>query len=283
MFSTLLIALREGLEASLIVSALLAYLSKIGRAELKRQIWLGVSAAVAASIALAGVLNFTSAKLGARGEEWFAGVTSILAVSLVTVMVFWMQRAARHLTSDLAAKIDSAIPLGGRALAFTAFLAVTREGLETALFLFTNIRAASGNHVGGTTSLVGLLLGLVVAIMLGRALYRRTLQLNLRKFFTVTGVALIIVAAGVLIHGIGELQNLGVLRIGQGFLWNLPGSDSSLATFLDGTFGIGYQITYLQALVWVIYSSLVIGRYLRRPKSSLSRPSQNLANQTINR
>jgi high-affinity iron transporter len=278
-FSTLLIALREGLEAALIISALLAYLSKIGRRELARQIWLGVAGAITLSLGLGALLNFTNASLGADGEQWFAGLTSIFAVALVTAMVFWMKRAARHITSELRAKVDAAIPLGSGALIATAFFAVAREGLETALFLFTNFRTATSAHQANYAPAIGLVAGLATAVAIGRALYRRTLHLNLGRFFTITGIALIIVAAGVLVHGLGEFQSLGLLKFASGYIWNLPGGSSGLATFLDGTFGFGYQLTWLQGVIWLIYTSLVLTRYLKPTSNS---KSVQLASNTAN-
>ncbi|MEY3803351.1 MAG: hypothetical protein RL126_495, partial [Actinomycetota bacterium] len=130
MLSTFLIALREGLEAALIVGILVAYLVKTGRNHLLAPLWLGVSVALLASLGLGGFLSFTSAELSARGEEFFAGTTSFLAVGFVTWMVFWMKRAARGLREELHGKVDSAVGTGSLAIAVTAFVAVVREGLE---------------------------------------------------------------------------------------------------------------------------------------------------------
>jgi len=207
MLSTFLIALREGLEAALIVGILVAYLVKTGRNHLLAPLWLGVSVAIAASLALGGFLSFTSAELSARGEEFFAGTTSFLAVGFVTWMVFWMKRAARGLRDELHGKVDAAIGAGRTAIAVTAFIAVVREGLETALFVYTNFKTVGA----ASSATVGLVLGLALAVALGYLIYNRSVRINLSKFFQVTGTALVIVAAGVLSYGIHEYQELGWL------------------------------------------------------------------------
>lgn len=260
MLSTFLIALREGLEASLIVGILYAYLARSGRKSSLGFLWLGVSLAIAFSLGLGAFLSFTSTQLSVRGEEIFAGTTSVLAVSLVTWMVFWMKRSARGLRDDLHGKIDSAAGMGNLALVFAAFFAVAREGLETALFIYTNFKTVSSD----TAPSVGLVLGLGFAVVLGYLLYRRTLRINLGKFFTVTGVALLIVAAGVLSHGINEFQNFGALPGAKSFAWNLPGSSSVVATIFDGTIGISTTITWLQLLVWAIYIFTTLKLYLAK-------------------
>jgi high-affinity iron transporter len=132
MLSTFLIALREGLEAALIVGILIAYVVKTDRRHLLTPIWTGVGVALAATFALGGFLSFTSAELSERGEQFFAGTTSFLAVGLVTWMVFWMKRAARTLKDELHGKVENALSAGPLALAAAAFFAVAREGLETA-------------------------------------------------------------------------------------------------------------------------------------------------------
>ncbi len=136
MVSSFLIALREGLEAALIVGILIAYVVKTARRHLLTPIWSGVGIALVLSIALGGFLAFTSAELSSRGAEFFAGTTSLVAVVLVTWMVFWMQRTARQLKGELQEKVESAATVGPLAIASAAFFAVVREGLETSLFVY---------------------------------------------------------------------------------------------------------------------------------------------------
>jgi high-affinity iron transporter len=259
MLSTLLIALREGLEASLIVGILIAYLVRAGRREALRAIWVGVAVAALMALGFGALLSFTSAQLSTRGEELFAGITSILAVALVTWMVFWMKRTARGIARQLQGKVESALGMGSFALALVAFLSVGREGLETSLFLYANFKTVSYN----TAPLLGLILGLVAAIALGVLIYKRSVKLNIAKFFRVTGVALIVVAGGVLIHGIGEFQNRGDIGGLTSTIWKFGGDHSIIVTILDGTFGISNVMTWLQITVYVLYLAITLVGFLK--------------------
>ena len=262
MLSTFLIALREGLEASLIVGILVAYIVKTDRRNLLGAIWTGVSIALAASFALGGFLSFTSAELSDRGEQFFAGTTSLLAVGLVTWMVFWMKRAARTLRDELHGKVDNALSAGPIALAAAAFFAVAREGLETSLFVYTNFRTV--DTTPGATA--GLILGLAVSVTLGYLIYKRSIKLNLSKFFTITGVALIIVAAGVLSYGIHEYQELGWLPGENSFAWDISSwmaKDSIPGTLLGGTIGFDVNTSWVQLILWATYLGLVLRLYLK--------------------
>ena len=191
MLSNFLIGLREGLEAALIVGILVAYVVKTNQASKRKlltAVWVGVSTAILASLALGGFLSFTSAELTPRGEEFFAGTTSLLAVGLVTWMVFWMKRTARSLREELQGKVQTALSSGPLTLAAAAFFAVLREGLETALFVYANFRSIDGQGAGSGPA-IGLTIGLAVAVFLGWAIYRRAITLNLGTFFKITGVA----------------------------------------------------------------------------------------------
>jgi high-affinity iron transporter len=264
--STYLIALREGLEAALIIGILVAYLSKSGKKSLLPFLWLGVGSAVLFSFVLGAFLSFTSTQLSQRGEEIFAGTSSLLAVVFVTWMVFWMKRNARGLRDDLHGKLDTALPMGKIALIFAAFFAVAREGLETALFIYANFKTVSKD----TAPAVGLILGLITAIILGYLIYRRTVKINLSKFFNLTGVALIVVAAGVFSHGLNEFQNFGLLPGANAFVWNFHNSTSPLATIFDGTIGIGAKMTWLQLIFWLGYLTLTLNTFLT-PKAESKR------------
>ncbi len=272
MLSTFLIALREGLEASLIVSILVAYLAKTQRANLTRFIWIGVGGAVLLSFGLGAFLSFTSTNLSVRGEELFAGITSVASVAFVTTMVFWMKRTARGLGKELAERVEGALPLGGLALIATAFFAVAREGLETALFIYANFRTVGSN----TAPSLGLILGLITAITLGALIYNKTVKINLGKFFTVTGYGLITVAAGVLSHAVFEFQSRGNLPGASHFAWDFAlnsasnsgsksGNGSNFAwSLIDGSIGIAPTMTWLQLVIWACYLLAVIALY-RRP------------------
>jgi high-affinity iron transporter len=266
MLSSFLIALREGLEAALIIGILVAYVVKTDRRYLLTPIWAGVSVALALSIALGGFLGFTSAELSERGEEFFAGTTSFVAVALVTWMVFWMKRTARALREELHQKVETAAMVGPLALASAAFFAVAREGLETALFVYTNFQTVGSK----APAAIGLISGLVLAVFLGYAIYRRAIQINLSKFFTVTGVALIIVAAGVLSYGVHEFQELGWLPGEESYAWDVTSwlaPDSILASLLAGTIGFDTTMSWLQLVVWGAYIGGALWLYLKPAKS----------------
>jgi len=262
MFSTFVIALREGLEAALIVGILLAYLHKSRRLHHRGALWTGVCLAIALSLALGAFLSFTSHELPQHGEEVFAGTLAIVAVALVTGMVFWMKRTARTMRYELENKASQALSVGALAMATTAFVAVAREGLETALFIYTNFATVKSSR--GPS--FGLILGLGSAVALGALIYRRTVSIDLGKFFKFTGVALIVVAAGVLANGIGDLQAAGWIPGGNAQAWNLESwlsPDSLIASLLAGSIGFSTIMTWLQVLFWSIYLSVVLNFYLR--------------------
>ena len=263
MLSTAIIALREGLEAALIIGILVAYLVKTERKHLLRALWSGVFAAIVLSLGLGAFLSFTSAELSTRGEELFAGTTALTAVALVTWMVFWMQAAARGLRDELHGKAENALLAGPLALAVAAFAAVSREGLETSLFLYTNFKTVGPFSAPS----VGLILGLLAATALGFGLYKRSVKINLGKFFTYSGVALIVVAAGVLANGIHEFQAFGWLPGESAFAWNFTWlhEDALPAALLNGTVGFSSHLTWLQLIVWAAYLTLSIASYLRPP------------------
>ena len=267
MLSTFLIALREGLEAALIVGILVAYVVKTDRRQLLTPIWTGVGIALAASFALGGFLSFTSAELSERGEQFFAGTTSFVAVGLVTWMVFWMKRVARTLKNDLHGKVDTALSAGPLALATAAFFAVAREGLETALFVYTNFKTVAATSGAS----IGLVAGLAVAVILGYLIYNRSIKLNLSKFFTVTGVALIIVAAGVLSYGVHEYQELGWLPGVSSYAWDISAvmaKDSIAGTLLAGTVGFDVNTSWVQLALWATYLGLVLRLYTRPARTA---------------
>ena len=267
MLSTFLIALREGLEAALIVGILVAYLVKTGRNRHLPSLWLGVSLAILASLALGGFLSFTSAELSDRGEEFFAGTTSFLAVGFVTWMVFWMKRAARGLRDELHGKVDSAVGAGPIAIAITAFVAVVREGLETALFIYTNFKTVGA----ASSATIGLILGLALAVALGYLIYNRSVKINLSKFFQVTGTALVIVAAGVLSYGIHEYQELGWLPGADSYIWDVTSwmaKDSIMASILAGSIGFDTTTSWLQFIVAGAYIAAILWLYLKPSRAS---------------
>ncbi len=272
MLSTFIIALREGLEASLIVGILVAYLVKTGRKALLAPLWAGVALAVVVSLATGAFLTFTSTELSPRGEEFFAGTTSFLAVGFVTWMVFWMKRTARHLKGQLEGQMSTAVLAGPLALAAAAFFAVVREGLETSLFIYANFKTVSSTP----SATVGLIFGLGLAIALGYLIYRSSIKINLSKFFNYTGIALVVVAAGVLSYGIHEYQELGWLPGADFFIWDVTSviaKESLLGGVLAGTIGFDTTMSLLQFVLWAAYLAIVLSLYLK-PAASKPAPTK---------
>jgi high-affinity iron transporter len=257
-----LIGLREGLEASLVVCILVAYLVKSGNRAKLLPIWIGVGTAVTLSLAFGAILQFGSQALTFKAQEMLGGSLSILSVGLVTWMVFWMRRTARHLRAELQDRLDAALAMGTGALMATAFLAVGREGLETSLFIWTAVQATDD----GVRPVVGAALGLLTAVLLGWLFYRGALRINLAKFFTWTGAMLVVVAAGVLAYGVHDLQEAGVLPGLNSKLFDISGTvpkDSWYGTLLKGVFNFQPDPTVAQVVVWVLYVTPVLLFFLR--------------------
>jgi high-affinity iron transporter len=261
-FPSFLIGLREGLEAGLIVSILVATLVRGDARSRLPQVWTGVLAAVALSMSFGAVLTFTAANLSATAQEAFGGTLSVIAVAFVTAMVFWMRRSARNLSGEIREKVTAALAMGGGMLILTSFLAVGREGLETALFLWTTARAA-GESAGPLT---GAAIGLVLASGLCWGLYRRVLRINLSRFFTVTGAVLIVIAAGVLGYGLRDLQEGGVIAGKTAYAFDLGAhidAGSWYATLLQGVLNLTPAMTWLQATAYVGYLAVVMTLFVR--------------------
>ncbi len=264
-----LIGLREGLEASLVVSILIAYLVKSGNRQALTPVWGGVGTAIVLAIGFGIALTVASGEMQFKTQETFGGILSIVAVGLVTWMVFWMRRTARFMKVELEGRLQGALSMGSGALFAVAFLAVGREGLETALFLWTNISNANSS----TQPIIGAVLGLLTAALLGYLLYRGGLRLNLKKFFMITGAALIVVAAGVFGYGFHDLQEASILP-GLSTLAFEPSTwfdgmgevGRWLQTALQGVFNLTPQVTVAQAIAWVAYVVPVMVLFLRPAK-----------------
>jgi high-affinity iron transporter len=269
-----LIGLREGLEAALVVGILVAYLVRTGNRHRLVPIWGGVALGVGLSLAAGALLTFTSRSLSFRAQEGFGGVLSILAVGFVTWMIFWMRRTARHLKGELHDRLDAALLMGTGALTLTAFVAVAREGLETALFVWAAVKATGSS----AAPLVGAVLGLATAVVLGYLLYRRSVQLNLAKFFTYTGGALVVVAAGVLAYGFHDLQEAGFLtaaglsHVAFDATGILPPS-SWWGSLFKGLFSISAAPTRLELIVWLAYLVPVLTVFLLPGRSRRATPT----------
>ena len=262
MLQTFLIGLREGLEASLVVGILVAFIVKSDRREYLPAVWTGVISAITLSFGFGAFLTFTSKSLSFKAQEAFGGFMSIIAVAFVTAMVFWMRSQSRHLAGEIRGKLGSALDAGPVAVALVAFLSVGREGLETALFLWPTFQA-NGNGAGPA---IGVIAGLSLSVFLGWLIYRGAIRMNLATFFRVTGTLLVIVAAGVLAYGIHDLQEAGILpglnNLAFDVSAQLPPS-SWYGTLLKGIFNVSPQTTWLQAIAWVLYIVPVMFLFLR--------------------
>ncbi|MET9547693.1 MULTISPECIES: iron uptake transporter permease EfeU [unclassified Streptomyces] len=252
-FGNYLIGLREGLEASLVVCILIAYLVKTERRDALVPVWAGIGVAVALALGFGCALTFGSQELTFKAQEALGGSLSIIAVGLVTWMVFWMRRTARHLRAELHGKLDAALRMGTAALVATAFLAVGREGLETALFVWASVRASGDGSHG---PLIGVVLGLLTAVAMGWLFYRGAVRIDLARFFTWTGAMLVVVAAGVLAYGVHDLQEaefVGGLRDKAFDVSATIPPDSWYGTLLKGVFNFQPDPTVLQVVVWLLY------------------------------
>lgn len=274
MVANFLIGLREGLEASLVVVILIAYLVRSERRSLLPAIWTGVAIAVALSLGFGAVLTFGPRGLTFEAQEAIGGGLSIVAVGLVTWMIFWMARSARAMSGHLRGAVDAAAEAGRRSLVLVAMLAVGREGLETALFLWAATKAAARDNASTTAPILGALLGLATAIGLGALVYRGALRLDLGRFFTWTGGFLILVAAGVLAYGVHDLQEAGLLPGLNSLAFDVshlvePGG--WVAALLKGVFNFSPATTWLEAMAWWVYVVPVLTlfvRTVRRPANS---------------
>jgi high-affinity iron transporter len=275
MLANFLIGLREGLEAALVVSILVAYLVKSDRRHLLPRIWLGVGIAAAVSLAFGALLTFGPKGLTFEAQELIGGLLSIVAVGFVTWMIFWMASAARSLSGQLRSQIDDVAEANPWSLVVVAMLAVGREGLETALFLWAATKAS-----GSTTApLFGAALGLAVAVALGYLIYRGAISINLTRFFTWTGAFLIIVAAGVLAYGVHDLQEARFLPGLYDLAFDVSRAvppDSWYGTLLKGIFNFSPATTKLEAVAWLAYAVPTMALFLRairrRPLAPTSAP-----------
>ncbi len=263
MFSSFVTLLREGFEVTLLVAIVLAYLVKIGRPGSKRQVWYGVGAALLVSAVVGGTLFVTAGELEGRPEQIFEGVAMWVAVGFLTYMVLWMRRESRNVAHGIRSGIDSAVEGGGTlALVSLVFVMVLREGVETALFMFGIARTSEPLQVA-----LGAALGVVGAVALGYAVYAGGRRINLGTFFKVTGGFLILVAAGLLAHGVAEFVEAGLLPAVVP-LWDLSGSSvlgegTLLSAFLGTFFGWNPEAGLLELLAWATYLVAVGYAFLR--------------------
>lgn len=252
MFSNYLIGLREGLEAALIVAILVAYLVRTGNGDAVARVWTGVGAAVGLSIALGALLVAVDDSLSGNAEPAFSGLMSLAAVGLITWMIFWMATRARHISGHLHGAVDRALAASSFGVAFVAFVAVAREGLETVLFLWAGINAAGGTYA----PLFGAMLGLATAVALGFVVYRGAIGLNLGALFTWTGAALVLVAGGVLRYAVAEFQEIGWLPGEHDVAIDVSATfdpEGVPAVLVRGLLNLTPTMSWLEVIAWVAY------------------------------
>lgn len=262
LFSSALIGLREGLEAALVVSILIAFLVKSDQRAALKWVWGGVAAALLICVAIGTAIAYTIGELRFEQQEVVGGSLSIVAVGFVTWMIFWMRSTARTIAKELRGRLSDALAIGPLAVGVMALLAVGREGLETMAFFYANVRTA---ETGPDEPLIGFVVGIAVAVVLGWLIYRGAIRFNLGKFFTYTGVLLVFVAAGILAYGLHDLQEAGVLPGLNSLAFDLSGpmpEDSWYGALLKGLLNYSAQTTVLQAVVWVLYVATVLTIFL---------------------
>jgi high-affinity iron transporter len=258
MIATLVIFLREGVEASMIVAILLAYLNRSGNRKYFRDVYLGVGAALLLA-ATGGVIAYETITTydGSRAQTIFETATYLLAATVLTYMTFWMRNHARGLSGELQERAERAMTSGARTgLALLAFQAVGREGLETVVFTLA-ISFSAGQHY----ALLGAAIGLVIAVFIAFVIYRLGHRLNMGRFFTLVGTLLMVFAAGLLVNAVENLQQLGWLPIGEQVLWHTGGVLSEDGTWGDiahSFFGYADAPTLLQLLVYLLYVAAVL-------------------------
>ncbi len=264
MLATFVIGLREGLEAALIVGIVAAFLKQRGGSRELRWVWTGVLAAVLICLAVGVALKIVSVDLPQRQQEGLETVIGAVAVAMVTYMVVWMRRHSRDLKGQLEGAAGSALAQGSaKALVAMAFLAVLREGLETAVFLLAAFNA-SGN---GASAGLGALLGILVAVILGYGIYRGGVRINLSKFFRATGLVLVIVAAGLVMTALHTAHEAGWLNAGQDRLFDiswLVRNGSVQASLITGVLGIQPMPAVIEVVGWLLYL-LPVGVYVAWP------------------
>jgi high-affinity iron transporter len=256
MLPSFLLALREGLEAALIIGIVLSALRKMQHSESAPAVWIGVAAAVVVSGAAAVALTLLGYELKDPAEAIFEGLTMLLAAGILTWMIFWMSHQSRTMKADLESGVEKAVGGGRRALFALAFIAVLREGVELALFL-TAATFSSNTH----QTLLGGLLGLGTAVLLGWLLFSASVRINLRQFFTVTGILLIFFAAGLVGRGVGELVEMRWLPAFIAHVWDLGNVVSDISTLgqtLGALFGYSASPSLMQVLAYVGYFVAVL-------------------------
>ena len=269
MLASLLLSLREGLEAALIIGIVLGVLLKLKRVDLNKQVWAGAGFAVLASLLVAFMLNLLGLRFEGRGEEIFEGVAMLLAAGVLTWMIFWMHNTAGNLKQEIEMQTRDAVQgKGGRALFILAFLAVFREGIELALFLLAVQQTSSPLQ-----TLSGALLGLAGAAVLGWFLFNSTRRLSLRGFFRVTNVLLIIFAAGLVAYGVHEFNEAGIIPPVIEHVWDINhilNENSQIGLLLKALVGYNGNPSLTEVIAYLFYVGSIVTYVLTRNQTTTS-------------
>jgi high-affinity iron transporter len=259
MLPTYLLSLREGLEAALIIGIVLGAVSKIRRNDLSPAVWLGTLSAVVVSILTAVILTSFGMSLEEKAEQIFEGVTMLIAAGILTWMIFWMGKQARFLKGELEAGVNKAAASAGkRAVFWLAFMAVVREGVELAIFITAAFFAGDQSQLTNNIiqTLAGTILGLGTAALLGLTLFATTVRLDLRRFFQVTGILLILFAAGLVAHGVHEFNEVGWIPNIIEHVWDvnmIVHEDSLPGQLLKTLFGYNGNPSLTEMLAYFAY------------------------------
>jgi high-affinity iron transporter len=271
MFSSFLVTLREGLEAALIIGIIMAYLVKTDNRQGLKSAWWGAIAAIAASIAIGAVIFFAAGEFTGRAEEIFEGISMFIAAGFLTWMILWMHQKAADIKSHLQTQVQSALTKGPSAgLFILSFIVVIREGIETALFLF----AAETTAESTALFITGGLVGLIIAVIAGYVIYKGTARLNLKAFFNVTSILLIIFAAGLVAHGFHEFHEAGIIPPVIEHVWDtnsVIADTSTFGRFLAALFGYNGNPSLVEVVAYFVYLIGAFGLYFfRKPQARLS-------------
>lgn len=274
MVASFLLALREGLEGALVIGIVFAALKKLNRAEQSKSVWQGVIAAAATSLIVGLILTLIGAELEGVSEQIFEGTTMFMAALLLTWMIIWMRNQSGNLRKDLEAGVLKATGSQSNrwALFWLAFMAVGREGVELVLFL-----AAIQTTTGSVQTLSGAVLGLLASIALGWILFTSSKRMSLTLFFSITNILLVLIAAGLLAHGVHEFNEAGVIPPVIEHIWNLnPILDENQVAgqILTSLFGYNGNPSLTEALAYIFYFLCAFSLWVKLPPASRIKPQQ---------
>jgi high-affinity iron transporter len=278
---SLLITLREGFEAALVVAIVLSAVRRSDRPEMARWVWYGTGAAVALAAVVGWIIHITVENLTGVSEDRVFAIICLGAASLLTWMIFWMRKHARSLKGELEGRTLQALHESAFALGMVAFVAVVREGLETALFLISTTTNSAGNDV-----LLGAVIGIVLACLLGVAIYHGSKAVSMKNFFQVTGVLIILFAAGLMSRAVLFLQSAGDIGTLNNGIYDLTGQrwltqSTQSGRFLAGIFGWDPRPSLEQVVIYVGYLVPVLILFFKKPRASAPAPTVPLDHVTV--